>query len=246
MTGKYKSLVVMARINLEMPLYLFWDVGGLGNPVSLYLATAGIGRLTLVDDDVVSLSNLHRQILFTENDIGLSKAEVAGKSLRHRNTDVEIISVNDRLTAENADKYVYGHDLVIIGSDNLDSRYLVNDMCCRYRIPFINASVLGGEGEFTFFDIENGCYRCVFPEKPPENSIPLPEDIGVLGTSVGVIGTVAATMAVEVIIGNKEYYINKLFVFNSIKLSMKAYCFSKDDNCPACSGGYFHADLHKT
>ncbi|CAI2161199.1 Molybdopterin-synthase adenylyltransferase [Serratia fonticola] len=209
--------------------------GGLGCPISLYMATAGVGKITIIDNDIVSLSNLHRQILFGDSDIGLLKVDIAKKQLLKLNPNIEIISISERLNVSNVEKYIENHDMVIVGCDNLETRYIVNDACCNMRIPYINASVLGDEGSITYFDVNNGCYRCIFPSAPKEKLIPLPEDMGVLGPLVGVIGTTAATMAIEILIGNKLKYINKIFTFDSLTLRMKGYPFTKDKCCLSCA-----------
>lgn len=209
--------------------------GGLGCPISLYMATAGVGKVTIIDNDVVSLSNLHRQVLFGDSDIGMLKVDVAKRQLLKLNPNIEIISVNDRVNVNNVQRYIESHDIVIVGCDNLETRYIVNDACCNMKIQYINASILGDEGSITYFDIDNGCYRCIFPNVPKDKSIPLPDEMGVLGPLVGVIGTITATMAVEVLIGNKSKYINKIFTFDSFTLRMKGYPFSKDVCCLSCS-----------
>ncbi|OKO99479.1 HesA/MoeB/ThiF family protein [Xenorhabdus eapokensis] len=220
---------------LKKSSVLIVGCGGLGCPISLYLSTAGVGKITLIDDDVISLSNLHRQILFGENDIGMLKVDVAKRQLLKLNSDIEIISINDRVNINNVEGYIDNHDIVIVGCDNLETRYIANDACCKMHIPYINASVLGDEGSITYFDIDNGCYRCIFPSAPKDKLIPSPVDIGVLGPLVGVIGTTTATMAIEILIGNKLKYINKIFTFDSLTLSMKGYPFSKNEYCCGCS-----------
>lgn len=209
--------------------------GGLGCPISLYMATAGIGKITLIDDDVVSLSNLHRQILFGENDIGFPKVDIAKKQLLKLNSNVEIINITEHLDNNNVEDYISAHDMVIVGCDNFVTRYIINDACCKMNIPYINASVLGDEGSIIFFDVANGCYRCLFPNAPSEKIVPLPKDVGVLGSLVGVIGTAAATMAIEILIGNKINYINKIFTFDSLTLRMKDYPFSRNEDCCSCA-----------
>lgn len=208
--------------------------GGIGCPISLYITSSGVGRVTIVDNDVVSISNLHRQILFDEYDVGLPKVDVARGKLERINSNVEIISVNDYVNIDNVDDIISGHDLVIIGCDNLSTRYILNDACCRIGIPFINSSVQGDEGSISFFDITNGCYRCLFPDPLSEHIIPRPEETGVLGAMTGVIGTATATMAIEILIGNESNYINKIFNFDSLTLKMKSFDFSKELMCETC------------
>ncbi|MBD2794386.1 HesA/MoeB/ThiF family protein [Xenorhabdus sp. 42] len=220
---------------LKKASVLIIGCGGLGCPISLYMSTAGVGKITLVDDDVVSLSNLHRQILFEEDDIGKLKVDVAKRKLLKLNSNIEITGINDRINASNSANYVDNHDIVIVGCDNLETRYIVNDTCCKMGTPYINASVLGDEGSIAYFDIVNGCYRCIFPNAPKDKLIPLPADIGVFGPLVGVIGTATATMAIEILIGNELKYINKMFTFDSLTLKMKGHSFSKDECCRSCS-----------
>jgi len=219
---------------LKSSSVLIVGCGGLGCPISLYMATAGVGKLTLIDDDVVSLSNLHRQILFGFNDIGMVKVDIAKKKLLDLNPRMEITSINERLDINNVKRHISNHDLIILGCDDLDTRYIVNDACCDMNIPYINASVLGDEGSVTYFDIVNGCYRCIFPDAKSNNLTPRPEDIGVLGPLVGVIGTATATMAIEILINNESYYVNNMYVFDSLKLKMKGYSFEKSHSCISC------------
>lgn len=239
-SGRYnrqlKVIGSTGQISLEQSSVFIVGCGGLGCPISLYLASSGVGQITIIDDDIVSLSNLNRQVLFGEDDIGLPKVDVAKEKLLKINSHVKVNGINDRLNEYNAMKYIHGHDLVIIGCDNLPTRYVINDVCCKIQKPYINASVLGDEGSIIFFDIAHGCYQCLFPKPPTKNTIPLPEDTGVLGPLVGVIGTVTATMVIEILIGNKFNYINKLFTFDSQTLKMKELPFSKEDSCISCSG----------
>lgn len=234
-----KVIGMLGQEKLKKSAVCIVGCGGLGCPVALYMVASGVGKITLIDDDVVSLSNLHRQILFGEKDIGLPKVDVAKNKLHQLNSHVDIVTVKDRVTAVNVEQYIQRHDLIILGCDNLSTRYAVNDACCAMQIPFINASVLGDEGAITFFDIANGCYRCLFPEPPPEHVIPSPDKMGVLGASVGVIGTAAATMAIEILAGQKANYVNKIFVFDSLTLEMKSFLFSKGNDCTSCSS-YHH------
>jgi len=233
-----KVIGTLGQEKLKKSAVCIIGCGGLGCPIALYMVASGVGKITLIDDDVVSLSNLHRQILFAEKDIGLSKVAAAKNSLVQLNSHVEIVTVNDRVTAGNVEKYIQGHDLIIIGCDNLPTRYAINDACCVMHIPFINASVLGDEGAITFFDIKNGCYRCLFPDSLSDKVIPPPDKIGVLGALVGVIGTSTATMGIEILIGQEANYINKIFVFDSLSLEMKSFSFSKDNYCSSCSSDH--------
>ena len=208
--------------------------GGLGCPISLYLVASGVGHITLIDDDVVSLTNLHRQVLFGEEDIGLKKVDVAKTKLNAINSHVKVTAISRRLMSDNARGIIEGHDLVIIGCDNFDTRFLVSELCHLLSINYINASVLGDEGAIAFYDNDNGCYQCSTGPKEELSIIPTPNDIGVLGAMVGVIGTLTATMAIEILTGNSDEYINKIFTFNSKNLNVKSYFLEKNVNCHLC------------
>lgn len=219
---------------ISNPSVFIVGCGGLGCPVSLYLTASGVGEISIIDDDVISVSNLHRQILFDERDVGKPKVMVAAEKLRKINSAARLNVYRDRISKHNAEKYLKGHDLVILGCDNFLTRYIVNDACCRLNIPFINASVQGDEGSLSYFDIEHGCYRCIFPEIPPDLVLPTPEEAGVLGPVVGVIGTTAATLAVRILTGNYEHYLNTIYNFDSTTLQMNTYSFTKESCCPGC------------
>lgn len=208
--------------------------GGLGCPTSLYLASSGVGKLSLMDDDVVSLSNLHRQILFSEQDIGKSKVKVAQEKLKCLNSDVDITAIDFRIDESNAIETIREHDLVIVGCDNFWTRFIVSNACYQLQIPYINASVLGDEGAISFYDNINSCYQCNNPDFESLNNIPKPSDIGVLGAMVGVIGTSTATMAIEILIGNQTNFLNKHFVFDALTLQMKSFDIEKNDTCELC------------
>ncbi|PMH07982.1 hypothetical protein BCU75_14475 [Vibrio splendidus] len=223
-----------AQEQLQKSSVLIIGCGGLGCPISLYLSTAGVGSLTLVDDDIVSMSNLHRQVLFGEDDIGLSKVEVASTKLKKLNSNVNIADYHTRLNKENSSSIIDGHDLVIIGCDNFETRFIVSESCQRLQVPYINASVLGDEGAITFFDVQGGCYQCLYPDLDVLNVIPTPSSIGVLGPMVGVIGASASTMALQILIGKKEKYLNKIFSFDSDTLLMKSFYYDKNENCINC------------
>ncbi|WP_203250205.1 HesA/MoeB/ThiF family protein [Cysteiniphilum marinum] len=206
--------------------------GGIGSPVSMYLAAAGVGTLGLVDFDVVELSNLQRQILFTENDLGVAKSTTAVKHLSQINSDVELIEYNERLDFRRACEIFASYDLIIDGSDNFQTRYAVNDACCKLGKPFISASVLKSQAQLSFFDPIESCYRCLYPSPPPAHLVPNCSEAGVLGASVGVVGTMAANMAVNFFLG-KEIK-QHLMIFDSDALTWQSYGFKRNPNCKGC------------
>jgi molybdopterin/thiamine biosynthesis adenylyltransferase len=220
---------------LQNSSILIIGCGGLGCPIALYLASSGVGKLTLMDDDIVSLSNLHRQVLFTEQDIGEKKVTIARDKLKLLNSEVNISALDYRLDERNALHEIMEHDLVIVGCDNFWTRFIVSNNCYQTQTPYINASVLGDEGAISYYDNNNSCYQCNNPDYESLNNIPKPDDIGVLGAMVGVIGTAAATMAIEVLIGNQENYLNRHFVFDALTLQMKSFEIEQNDTCKLCS-----------
>lgn len=231
---QYSIIGVEGQDKLNNSSVAIVGAGGLGCPISLYLVAGGIGKITLIDNDNVDLSNLQRQVLFGEEDIGSPKVEVAKKRLKAINSRLNIVIHQNRLTKSNAESYLKGHDLVIDGCDNYDTRYLVNDVCCQLNQKFLSASVLTNTGQSAYFDIQNGCYRCLFPEPPPSYLSPNCAEAGVLGALVGVIGTLAATMAIDILLGNVETYRNKFYTFGSLPLKLQEFKYSKDASCPSC------------
>lgn len=182
----------------------------------------------------MSLSNLHRQILFSEADIDIPKVYVAKAKLKAINSTAKIDAIWDRLTLKNAQNLIANHDLVIMGCDNFETRILVSKMCRDNDVKYINASVLGDEGNIAYYDNQHNCYMCNTPSNDDLLQIPDPMSVGVLGPMVGVIGTMAATMAVEVLIGNDAPYYNRIYTFDSRTLKIKDFPLEKSINCTVC------------
>lgn len=198
--------------------------GGLGSPALLYLAAAGVGTLGIADADTVELSNLQRQVLFTTDDIGLPKADVAARRLRQLNTDITIISHNIRLTAETVAGILTGYDIVLDGSDNFATRYLVNDACVLYDKPLVYGSILRYEGQVAVFNVKQADgtytsnYRDLFPIPPEPDSVPDCSQAGVLGVLPGMIGTLQASEVIKLIAGIGEPATDRLVLFDSLSL----------------------------
>ncbi len=207
--------------------------GGLGSPALLYLAAAGIGHLSIIDDDNIERSNLQRQILHADEDVGASKAESAMLRLRELNPSISIEVHPQRLTSENALKLIEGHDLVVDGTDNIPTRYLVNDACELLQIPWIYGSIYRFEGQVSVFNLEGGpTYRDLFPTPPPPESVPSCEDGGVLGVLPGVIGSIQATEAIKVLLGIGEPLRGKLLIYDALEMSMRTLGFSVIERDP--------------
>jgi molybdopterin/thiamine biosynthesis adenylyltransferase/rhodanese-related sulfurtransferase len=216
--------------------------GGLGCPAALYLAAAGVGRLVVVDGDRVDASNLHRQILYGTRDEGRPKAEVAAERLRALNPDCEVIPVAEHLRAANAREILAGADVVLDGSDNFATRYLVNDACVLLGKPNAHGSILRFEGQMSWFDARTGpCYRCLHPEPPPPGLVPSCAEAGVLGALPGVVGTVQATETLKYLLGAGDLLSGRLLLYDALALSFREVRLRKDPDCPACGAG--RADL---
>jgi molybdopterin/thiamine biosynthesis adenylyltransferase/rhodanese-related sulfurtransferase len=210
--------------------------GGLGSPAALYLAAVGVGTIGIVDFDDVDLSNLQRQILHGTKDIGRSKLESARDRLRDINPEIEIKLHECRLSSENASQLVAQYDLVVDGSDNFPTRYLSNDVCVFARKPNVYGSVFRFEGQTTVFAPHLGgpCYRCLFPEPPPPDSVPNCAQAGVLGVLPGIIGMLQAIETIKLIVGIGESLVGRLLHFDALKVKFRELNLRRDPECPVC------------
>src|SRR5438477_13133655 len=210
--------------------------GGLGSPSALYLAAAGVGAIGIVDFDDVDLSNLQRQILHGTKDIGRSKLESARDRLRDVNPEIEVELHNCRFSSENAAGLISGCDVVVDGSDNFPTRYLSNDVCVFARKPNMYGSVFRFEGQTTVFAPHLGgpCYRCLFPEPPPPESVPNCAQAGVLGVLPGIIGLLQAIEAIKLIVGIGEPLIGRLLHFDALNVKFRELNLRRDPQCPVC------------
>jgi sulfur-carrier protein adenylyltransferase/sulfurtransferase len=210
--------------------------GGLGSPATLYLAAAGVGTIGIVDFDDVDLSNLQRQILHGTKDIGRSKLESARDRLRDINPEIEIELHECRFSSENAPELVAQYDMVVDGSDNFPTRYLSNDVCVFARKPNVYGSVFRFEGQTTVFAPHLGgpCYRCLFPEPPPPDSVPNCAQAGVLGVLPGIIGMLQAIETIKLIVGIGEPLVGRLLHFDALKVKFRELNLRRDPECPVC------------
>ncbi len=198
---------------LQKARVLIIGVGGLGCPAAQYLAGAGIGKIGLMDHDRVSLSNLHRQTLFTEDDIGNPKATVAKEKLQRLNSEIKLFDIEEGLTIENAEKYFNQYDIILDGTDNLETKYLINDACILAGKPWVYASIYKNEGQLSVFNFNNGpSYRCLFPKTTRQNISC--ETTGVLGVTPGLLGILQATEVVKMILGAGNIFSGQLKLFN--------------------------------
>jgi adenylyltransferase/sulfurtransferase len=214
---------------------LLIGAGGLGSPLGLYLAAAGVGTLGIVDFDNVDLSNLQRQILHTNDEIGKPKIDSAEKRIKAMNPDTRVIKHRVRLTSENALEILKDYDIVIDGTDNFPTRYLTNDACVFLKKPNIYGSIFRFDGLATVFKVDEGpCYRCLYPEPPPPGMVPSCAEGGVLGILPGVIGLIQATEAVKLIVGIGRTLIGRLLVYDALQMTFRELKVRKDPNCPVC------------
>lgn len=238
---RYSRQLVMAEIGpegqrrLKSSSVLVVGAGGLGIPASVYLAAAGVGRLGLVDYGAIERSNLHRQTLYRDEDIGKPKAVVASERLGQINPHVSIQAYSTRIESSNAFGILGGYDLVLDCSDNLPTRYLISDACVLLHKPEVYASVSGFDGQVTVFHAGNGpCYRCLYPEPPPPGSVRDCAEAGVLGVLPGIMGSIQAAQAISILVGKGEPLLGRLLLFSAADTTFNALRIRKDPNCRVC------------
>jgi adenylyltransferase/sulfurtransferase len=216
---------------------LIVGAGGLGSPVALYLAAAGVGHLTLIDDDTVDLSNLQRQIVHAEAAIGRPKVDSAAETLARLDPRIRVDGRKLRLDDANAGAIVAGHDLVVDGSDNFATRFALHDACFRARVPLVSAAILRFEAQlstYKAYDAKTACLRCLHPERPPADMIPRCEEAGILGAVAGVAGTLQATEALKELLGLGDSLAGKLLIYDALGPSFRTIAVPKDPHCKLC------------
>jgi molybdopterin/thiamine biosynthesis adenylyltransferase/rhodanese-related sulfurtransferase len=239
---RYSRHLIMPEVGIEgqrklkSASVLLIGTGGLGSPTALYLAAAGIGRIGLVDYDVVDETNLQRQVIHGMSTVGKSKLDSAEGRLRDLNPDIHIDKYNVPLTSDNALELFEPYDVIIDGTDNFPTRYLVNDACVKLGKPNVYGSIFRFEGQLSVFYAEEGpCYRCMFPEPPPPGLVPSCAEGGVLGILPGTIGTMQATEAIKLILGIGEPAIGRMLLYDALEMSFTTIRVRKNPECPVCS-----------
>ncbi|HEY63232.1 MAG TPA: molybdopterin-synthase adenylyltransferase MoeB [Caldilineae bacterium] len=224
------------QIKLLESKALIIGAGGLGSPAAYYLAAAGVGTIGIVDFDEVDLSNLQRQILHGHSDIGRPKVESAMDTLREINPDVEVIPHRVRLDSSNALDIIKAYDIVLNGSDNFPTRYLVNDACVLLGKPLVDASIFIFEGQVTVYDPQRGgpCYRCLYPDPPPPGEVPSCAEAGVLGVLPGIVGSIQAVEAIKYLLGIGEPLVGRLLMFDALDMTFRMLRVQRDKDCPVC------------
>ncbi len=215
---------------------LLLGAGGLGSPTALYLAAAGVGTLGLVDDDVVDLSNLQRQVIHSTSRVGIPKVDSAEQAINDLNPDVKVVKYQTRLNADNIMDIVEGWEVIVDGVDNFPTRYLLNDATVRLGIPVVSASILGFDGQLSIFQPHDGpCYRCLYPVPPPAELAPSCGANGVLGVLPGTMGLLQATEVVKLVAGIGEPLIGRLLLYEALSATFTELKVRKDPDCPICS-----------
>ena len=226
---------IKGQEKIKQSKVLIVGAGGLGSPVALYLAAAGIGTIGIVDFDKVEENNLQRQIIHSTKDLGTKKTESAKNSINNLNPNVKVNLHNVKLDSKNALEIIKKYDVVIDGSDNFPTRYLVNDACVLLNKPDVYGSIFKFEGHVSVFNFDNGpCYRCLFPNPPPKGTIPNCAEAGVLGVLPGIIGTIQATEALKIILSKGEVLSGRLLVYDALNMAFRELKLGKNKNCPIC------------
>ena len=221
---------------------LLLGAGGLGSPAALYLAAAGVGRLGIVDDDVVDRSNLQRQILHTDERVGRKKTESARETLRALNPDVEVVAIDERVTSANVERIFDGYEVIVDGSDNFPTRYLVNDACVKLGLPNVHGSIYRFEGQVSVFhpahEARRGpCYRCLYPQPPPPELAPSCSEAGVLGVLPGVVGTLQAIEAIKLLLGIGDPLVGRLLHYDALRQRFTELSLEPGPDCAWCAQG---------
>jgi len=239
--ARYSRHLILPEVGMEGQLKLkrakiiMIGAGGLGAPVGLYLAAAGVGRIGIVDFDVVDASNLQRQVIHGTSDLGRKKLDSAADRIRDINPNVTVDKFDASLTSENALEILKDYDIVIDGTDNFPTRYLVNDACVLLKKPNVYGSIFRFEGQATVFAYQDGpCYRCLYPEPPPPGLVPSCAEGGVLGILPGIIGLIQATEAVKLILGIGEPLKGRLLLYDALGMRFRELRLRRDRNCPVC------------
>jgi len=226
---------IKGQEKIKQSKVLIVGAGGLGSPVALYLAAAGIGTIGIVDFDKVEENNLQRQIIHSTKDLGTKKTESAKNSINNLNPNVKVNLHNVKLDSKNALEIIKKYDVVIDGSDNFPTRYLVNDACVLLNKPDVYGSIFKFEGHVSVFNFDNGpCYRCLFPNPPPKGTIPNCAEAGVLGVLPGIIGTIQATEALKIILSKGEVLSGRFLVYDALNMAFRELKLGKNKNCPIC------------
>ena len=239
---RYGRHLIMPEVGVEgqekinAAKVLLIGAGGLGSPSALYLAASGVGQMTIIDPDVVDLSNLQRQIIHDTNSVGVPKVESAKKRIAEVNPNVRVTAIMDTINNSNVRQLVREHDIIVDGTDNFETRYMVNDACIFEKKLNVYGSIFRFDGQCTVFGAPDGpCYRCLYPEAPPPGMVPSCAEGGVLGILPGIIGVMQATEAIKIIIGKGKPLVGRLLLYDALEMKFRELKIRKDPSCPVCS-----------
>jgi len=240
--SRYSRHLLLPEVGLEGQIklldakVLLLGAGGLGSPTALYLAAAGVGTLGIIDNDVVDVSNLQRQVIHSNDTVGEPKVDSAERAIGALNPDVNVVKYNARLDASNIMEVIEGYDVIVDGLDNFPTRYLLNDASVRLRIPVVSASILGFDGQLSVFAPYDGpCYRCLYPTPPPAELAPSCGANGVLGVLPGTMGLLQATEVIKLIVGVGDPLIGRLLLYDALAATFTELKVRRDPDCPICS-----------
>ena len=241
---RYARHVILDEVGEEGQLKLLSarvlvvGAGGLGAPILMYLAAAGIGTLGIVDHDTVDLSNLQRQVIHSTDDIGVPKVRSAAERIELINPEIEVIEHRMRLGPDNAERLFADYDLIVDGSDNFSARYLSNETCVKLKKPLVSAAVVRFEGQLSTFKphVDGPCYRCLFPEPPDADIVPRCDTVGIFGAITGVMGSLQATEVLKEILGLGTSMAGYLLLFDALDQTFRKIKTAKDPGCPVCGG----------
>ena len=214
---------------------LIIGAGGLGSPAALYLAAAGVGKIGIVDADVVDMTNLQRQVIHHTPDVNRAKVESAKNKIAEMNPDVEVVTYHDYIVADNIVDIIKEYDFILDGVDNFPSKFLINDACVMHGKPYSHAGILRFDGQlFTYVPGQGGCYRCIFPAPPPQDAVPSCSQAGVLGVLGGVVGTLQATEALKYLLGKGDLLTDRLMIYDAYRMKFREAKFKRNPKCPVC------------
>ncbi|HSA59947.1 MAG TPA: molybdopterin-synthase adenylyltransferase MoeB [bacterium] len=241
-SSRYARHILLPEVREEGQLKLLESrilligAGGLGCPTAIYLAAAGVGTIGIIDYDSVDLSNLQRQILHSEQEVGNPKAESAARRLKGINSEIKIVPILERLSRDNVMKIIADYDIVVNGCDNFPTRYLINDACVFAKKPLVDGSIFRFEGQVAIFHAAAGgpCYRCLYPEPPPPEMAPSCAEAGVLGVLPGIIGSIQAVEAIKLVLGTGDTLIGRLLMYDALSQRFREMKIRRDPGCPVC------------
>ncbi len=234
---------VEGQIKISEGKVLIVGAGGLGAPVALYLAAAGVGTIGIIDGDVVDLTNLQRQVIHFTPDVNKAKVLSAKEKIEQLNPDVKVIAYQELLSTYNIFEIIKEYDFVVDGTDNFPTKFLINDACVLAKIPFSHGGILRFEGQTFTYTPGNACYRCVFDSPPPPNVVHTCSQAGVLGSIAGILGTIQATEVLKFLVNKGELLTNRILTFNALAMEFRTITFRKNKNCPICGENPSITDL---